>query len=137
MSYLSQNFPIFIFGITEEQPILVSGGIMRDYQIEGYKWMANLWENGINGILADEMGLGKTIQTIALFAHLVEMGVPGPFLVVAPLSTIANWCKEFKKFAPKLPTVLYHGSAAEREELRNTHLPKRITIEVYKSFESS
>ena len=42
--------------------------------------MANLWENGINGILADEMGLGKTIQTIALFAHLIEMGVKGPFL---------------------------------------------------------
>jgi ATP-dependent DNA helicase len=39
--------------------------------------MANLFENGISGILADEMGLGKTIQTIALFAHLVEMGVSG------------------------------------------------------------
>jgi SNF2 family DNA or RNA helicase len=24
---------------------------MRDYQLEGYEWMATLWENGINGIL--------------------------------------------------------------------------------------
>ena len=39
--------------------------------------MASLYENGINGILADEMGLGKTIQTIALFSHLIEMGVNG------------------------------------------------------------
>ena len=68
------------------------------------------------------MGLGKTIQTIALFAHLVEMGVPGPFLVIAPLSTIANWKREFNKFAPLLPVVLYHGNAKEREALRNSHI---------------
>lgn len=29
---------------------------------------------GINGILADEMGLGKTVQSIALLAHLAEVG---------------------------------------------------------------
>lgn len=108
--------------ISDEQPLLLSGGIMRDYQLKGYSWMATLYENGINGILADEMGLGKTIQTIALFAHLVEMGVPGPFLVIAPLSTISNWKREFNKFAPLLPTVLYHGNAKEREALRNDHL---------------
>jgi ATP-dependent DNA helicase len=108
--------------IAEEQPLLISGGVMRGYQIEGYQWMANLYENGINGILADEMGLGKTIQTIALFAHLVEMGVSGPFLIIAPLSTITNWIKEFKKFAPLLPAVLYHGNAKEREDLRGLHL---------------
>ena len=44
--------------IPENQPLLLSGGIMRSYQLEGYEWMATLWEKGINGILADEMGLG-------------------------------------------------------------------------------
>ena len=107
----------------------MSGGIMRSYQIEGYTWMANLYENGINGILADEMGLGKTIQTIALFAHLVEMGVKGPFLIIAPLSTVPNWIKEIKKFAPLLPAILYHGNARERQELRENHLYEKITIE--------
>ena len=101
--------------IADEQPLLLTGGVMRDYQLKGYQWMATLFENGINGILADEMGLGKTIQTIALFCHLVEMGVPGPFLIVAPLSTVPNWVKEFKRFAPSLPVVLYHGSKQERE----------------------
>ena len=114
--------------IPEDQPMLISGGIMRKYQLDGYKWMATLYENGINGILADEMGLGKTIQTIALFAHLVEMGVKGPFLIIAPLSTVPNWVKEMNKFAPLLPVVLYHGSAAVREELRNEHLKKIHTI---------
>jgi ATP-dependent DNA helicase len=88
--------------IPENQPLLLTGGIMRGYQLEGYEWMSTLWENGINGILADEMGLGKTIQTVALFCHMYEMGVCGPFMVVAPLSTVPNWCNEFKRFAPKV-----------------------------------
>jgi len=104
--------------IPSNQPLLVSGGIMRDYQLEGYEWMSTLWENGINGILADEMGLGKTIQTVALFCHMYEMGVSGPFLVVAPLSTVPNWCNEFKRFAPKVPCILYHGNMQERMALR-------------------
>ena len=104
--------------IPENQPLLLSGGIMRSYQLEGYEWMATLWEKGINGILADEMGLGKTIQTVALFCHLYEMGVPGPFLVVAPLSTVPNWVNEFKRFSPTVPVVLYHGNQEERFLLR-------------------
>ena len=58
------------------------------------------------------------------------MGVEGPFLVVAPLSTICNWQKEFNRFAPKLPVVRYHGSGKGREELRDAHLKEEIDIEV-------
>jgi len=105
--------------IPNNQPLLLTGGIMRNYQLEGYEWMSTLWENGINGILADEMGLGKTIQTVALFCHMYEMGVSGPFLVVAPLSTVPNWVNEFKRFAPKVPCILYHGNLQERMLLRD------------------
>ena len=101
---------------------------MRSYQLEGYEWMATLWEKGINGILADEMGLGKTIQTVALFCYLYEMGVPGPFLVVAPLSTVPNWVNEFKRFAPTVPVVLYHGNQQERYLLRRK-LEEEVTSE--------
>lgn len=45
------------------------------------------------------MGLGKTLQTIAFLAHLREKGVWGPFLIVCPLSTLANWINEFERFA--------------------------------------
>lgn len=38
------------------QPSLVSGGVMRRYQLEGLEWLTSLYENGLNGILADEMG---------------------------------------------------------------------------------
>lgn len=56
----------------------------------------------MNGILADEMGLGKTLQCISMLAFLIEMGVKGPFLIAAPLSTLPNWVREFHKFAPKV-----------------------------------
>ena len=64
--------------------------------------LQTLYENGVNGILADEMGLGKTVQCVAMMSHMVYMGVPGPFLVCAPLSTIPNWYNEFKRFAPQV-----------------------------------
>ena len=73
---------------------------MRDYQLAGVEWLISLWENGLNGILADEMGLGKTLQTIGFIAHLKSMQVSGPYLIVTPLSTLANWVNEFKRFAP-------------------------------------
>merc|ERR1719318_607333 len=114
--------------IPSNQPLLLTGGIMRDYQLEGYEWMSTLWENGINGILADEMGLGKTIQTVALFCHMYEMGVSGPFLVVAPLSTVPNWVNEFKRFAPKVPCILYHGNLQERM-MRRDRLSEVTTCE--------
>jgi SWI/SNF-related matrix-associated actin-dependent regulator of chromatin subfamily A member 5 len=33
----------------------VTGGTLREYQVQGLNWMISLFENGINGILADEM----------------------------------------------------------------------------------
>ncbi len=105
-----------------KQPDLVTGGLMRTYQLEGLDWLTSLYENGLNGILADEMGLGKTIQTIAFIAFLHEKGINGPFLIAAPLSTTSNWVAEFKKWTPTIPVVLYHGSKQEREEIRNKQL---------------
>jgi SNF2 family DNA or RNA helicase len=43
-------------------------------------------------MLADEMGLGKTIQSVSTLAHLASHeAIRGPFLVVAPLSTLSHW----------------------------------------------
>lgn len=98
-------------------PLLFTGEL-RPYQVEGLLWLNTMFENGVNGILADEMGLGKTVQCIAAIAHLVSMNVRGPYLIVVPLSTLPNWVNEFKRFAPKVPVMLYHGPKAEREWLR-------------------
>ena len=53
--------------ISARQPKLVTGGVLRDYQLAGVEWMVSLYENGLNGILADEMGLGK----VSFFFSLV------------------------------------------------------------------
>lgn len=95
---------------------------MRDYQLEGLEWLRLLHQNNMNGILADEMGLGKTIQCIALIAHLIETNETdeylGPYLVIAPLSTLHNWKSEFERFAPLIPTLLFHGNKKKRIKLR-------------------
>lgn len=80
------------------QPKLITGGVMKDYQLQGLDWLVSLYENGLNGILADEMGLGKTLQTISFIAFLREKGMNGPFLVAAPVSTLSNWVDEIERF---------------------------------------
>lgn len=85
---------------SEEQDELVpllTGGKLKTYQLKGVKWLISLWQNGLNGILADQMGLGKTIQTIGFLAHLKGKGLHGPYLVIAPLSTLSNWANEISR----------------------------------------
>ncbi|KAI8049215.1 SNF2 family N-terminal domain-containing protein [Syncephalis plumigaleata] len=106
------------------QPALISGGILKEYQLAGMEWLVSLYENGLNGILADEMGLGKTVQCISFIAYLRERSVWGPYLIAAPLSTLANWVCEFKRFAPLIPVILYHGTPDERQHLRNKKMRK-------------
>ncbi|KAK9447087.1 SNF2 family N-terminal domain-containing protein [Limtongia smithiae] len=107
---------------TFRQPSLITGGVLKDFQLAGVEWLVSLYENGLNGILADEMGLGKTLQTIAFIAFLREKGIYGPFLVVAPLSTLRNWTNEFLRFAPTIPTLMYHGVPEERAAMRSKYL---------------
>eukprot|EP00048_Salpingoeca_helianthica_P011740 m.169531 g.169531 ORF g.169531 m.169531 type:complete len:792 (-) comp15271_c0_seq32:998-3373(-) len=104
--------------ISDRQPALIVGAVLREYQLVGVEWLKALFENGLNGILADEMGLGKTIQVISFLAHLYDMRVRGPYLIVTPLSTLSNWMSELKRFAPALPAVLYHGTPEERAQKR-------------------
>ncbi|XP_063989638.1 uncharacterized protein LOC135168912 [Diachasmimorpha longicaudata] len=107
-------------------------GELRDYQQEGLKWLKALYENGMSGILADEMGLGKTVQVIAMIAHLIEKKQGGPYLVLAPLSTIPNWLLEFERFAPKIPVVFYYGDKEERSKLAKK-MKAEVNIDGFKT----
>ena len=89
------------------QPKAMTGGTLKPYQVEGLRWLATLFENGLSGILADEMGLGKTIQVIALVAHVTEKNVKGPICIAAPLATLPNWMNEFRKWTPGISALLY------------------------------
>ncbi|PTB72200.1 hypothetical protein M440DRAFT_68341 [Trichoderma longibrachiatum ATCC 18648] len=101
-----------------EQPKLINAQL-KEYQLKGLNWLVNLYEQGINGILADEMGLGKTVQSISVMAYLAEKhDIWGPFLVVAPASTLHNWQQEIAKFVPEFKILPYWGSASDRKVLR-------------------
>ncbi|MEN9822929.1 MAG: hypothetical protein RLZ04_1355 [Actinomycetota bacterium] len=78
---------------------------LRPYQLRGLGWLQFLRRLGLGGCLADDMGLGKTPTTLA---HLA--GLPGPHLVVCPLSVVRNWQSEAARFAPLMRTMIHHGT---------------------------
>ncbi|RXG49011.1 hypothetical protein VDGE_04707 [Verticillium dahliae] len=116
------------------QPKLINAQL-KEYQLKGLNWLANLYEQGINGILADEMGLGKTVQSISVMAYLAEKyDIWGPFLVVAPASTLHNWEQEIRKFVPEFKILPYWGSAGDRKVLRKFWDRKHVTYKKEAAF---
>ena len=78
------------------------------YQEDGYRWMDFMLKENFGCILGDEMGLGKTLQIITLIAKHIAPGKR--FLIVAPVTLLENWRREFKKFAPLTKVLVHHGS---------------------------
>ena len=72
---------------------------LRDYQIDGFRWLARLSHWGVGACLADDMGLGKTLQALAV---ILLRASEGPTLVIAPTSVCYNWLSEAERFAPTL-----------------------------------
>lgn len=83
---------------------------LRDYQAEGFRWMARLADWGAGACLADDMGLGKTVQAISILLHKATGGAS---LVICPASVLPNWKKEIGRFAPSL-RVLVLNDASDR-----------------------
>jgi hypothetical protein len=86
-------------------------GELRHYQRRGLGWLQFLSRLGLGGCLADDMGLGKTATTLA---HLIE--VPGPHLVICPLSVVHNWEAEAARFTPGLTVRIHHGTDRELDD---------------------
>ena len=119
--------PAGLGDIDVAQPKMLNAHL-KEYQLKGLNWLVNLYEQGINGILADEMGLGKTVQSISVMAYLAEKhNIWGPFLVIAPSSTLHNWQQEITRFVPGLKCLPYWGNAKDRKVLRKFWDRKHIT----------
>ena len=89
--------------------------VLRPYQLDGFNWLAFLFEHRLGGVLADDMGLGKTLQALALMCHTRERGLTeAPFLVVAPTSVVENWAAECRRFAPDLVPATVTATEARR-----------------------
>ncbi len=112
-------------GAQEFEPALPSTlrAELRDYQAEGYRWMARLARWGAGACLADDMGLGKTVQALTLvLAHASE----GPALAVAPTSVCMNWIEEARRFAPTLNPILF--GAGDRQAALDTLKPLDLLV---------
>ena len=117
-------------------PTFKPGCTLRDYQCVSFDWMVRNMRRKRNVILGDEMGLGaslcrsycasarvsdalprcagKTAQSVAVLEH-ARMEGKGPFLVIAPLTTLMHWQREVHKWTD-MNAVVYDGSAADRAE---------------------
>lgn len=109
----------------DKTPVFKGNNTLRNYQLEGLNWLRYSWYKGNNCILADEMGLGKTIQSLTFVHSVYEAGIRGPFLVIAPLSTIPNWQREFESWTD-LNVIVYHGSSTSRQMIQDYEIHYKL-----------
>ncbi|TFK50621.1 hypothetical protein OE88DRAFT_1661143 [Heliocybe sulcata] len=116
----------------DEQPKLVTGGTMKDYQLQGLSFLVWMYRNGMNCILGDEMGLGKTLQTLSLLAHVKEntTGPVEPHLIVCPLSVLSSWESECARWAPSFKVMRFHGSQSERARIKNAVRDNELRFDI-------
>ncbi|MFN7117451.1 MAG: DEAD/DEAH box helicase [Saprospiraceae bacterium] len=111
---------------------------LRPYQLDGVKWLVQLYENDLGACLADDMGLGKTLQTIAALLYAKEqkpkqieqnsgkqLGIfeenDAAFLqalnalIILPASLVFNWEAELQKFAPSLSICRHTGQKRSKD----------------------
>ncbi len=119
-------------------------GTLRAYQLKGLSWLAFLDKLGLGACLADDMGLGKTVQLLALLAHERSLAVQhaqahglarpahSPTLLIVPMSVVANWVHEAKRFTPDLRVLVHHGLTRQMgESLLQTALENDIVVTTY------
>lgn len=126
---------------------------LRPYQLEGFRWLVRLYQQGLGACLADDMGLGKTLQTIAALLYakhsrkkkqsptveanygnqLNLFGAPpddhdflNPLgaLIIMPASLLYNWESEIRQFAPSLSVYQHVGP----KRYKDTRLLARFDV---------
>jgi SNF2 family DNA or RNA helicase len=96
---------------------------LRDYQLEGFNWLARLAHWGVGACLADDMGLGKTLQALAI---ILSRAPQGPTLIVAPTSVCMNWLSEAQKFTPTLNPIQF--GTGDRQQLLDNLQPFDLLV---------
>lgn len=99
-----------------EVPSVIQAAL-RNYQIDGIRWLDRLRKMHLNGILADDMGLGKTLQAITTLTQYVFEHPGRQSIVVCPTSLVYNWKEEFSKFNPKLKVLAVDGNPNQRKKI--------------------
>ncbi|KAL7719584.1 Chromodomain helicase DNA binding protein [Entamoeba marina] len=118
-SSIPPPLPGRIFNRRTESDVYKHGNTLRSYQLEGLNWLVFNWCRGKGCILADEMGLGKTVQVVTFFQHLMSFQkLPGPFLIVTPLSTLEHWRREVSEWTD-MNVIVYLGTKDNRHRIQH------------------
>lgn len=92
---------------------------LKEYQIEGIRWLLGNWLDERGSMLADEMGLGKTIQALGFLHHLVyNFRCLGPFLIVVRSNCLKQWIDEIRSWTD-LSHISYNGGPEQRRVIRS------------------
>ena len=116
---------------------------LRDYQVEGFKWLNFLDEFSWGGILADDMGLGKTLQMLTFLQEQQNRDKNSVHLVVLPTTLIFNWQAEAAKFCPDLKLYVHRGGSRQKvnehwkdyDIILTTYGMVRSDIELFREFD--
>lgn len=106
---------------------------LRQHQRYGLAWLQCLYRHSphqVSGaVLADDMGLGKTLQLLSFIAwqRETEPGSP-PVLIVAPVSLLDNWQREFERFFLTLgmPVLKLYGDTLAAAKLGRAEIPASL-----------
>ena len=106
--------------LTQPKCMAASTRSMVEYQLVALNWLHVMHGLKLSCILADEMGLGKTVEAISLIAALKDAGSDQQHMVVAPVSVLDNWAREFAAWCPGLRARKYYGPQETRIGMQNT-----------------
>ncbi len=99
--------------LPEVSPVLAGAMATRTYQRVAARFIAE----GSNVLIADEPGLGKTLEAIG---GIIESGVDGPYLVVAPkTATHVVWGREIPRWYPGSEVIVVPDGRAKRDAILN------------------
>jgi len=121
----------------ETNPNLAPGFTLKKHQEEGIAWLQDLCLNTSGGLLADDMGLGKTLQVLYLLDWHARFHNPDnkPYLIVAPVSLLENWSREYKRFfTDSMPIAILDKMPTNRDDsFIKTHSCKHIMVVGYEA----
>lgn len=119
-------------GAQPELPAALKENIqLREHQLHGVAWLQHLFRqtpNRVSGcLLADDMGLGKTLQLLSFIAWYLEQegAQAAPVLIVAPVSLLDNWEREFDRFfhTGGMPVMKLYGLTLSAVKLKKGEIP--------------
>lgn len=105
MGQKTNDLPSFIVEQVEKTEVSKKNfrATLRPYQLFGVQYALYFKKT----LLGDEMGLGKTIQALAVANHLYQTDRKHTIIFI-PLSVLANWVREIKKWTLLPVNVFRH-----------------------------